>query len=244
LDFGIEYLPPLLGRVSAPSPNSVLLQYLVTVGVGILLWVSDNDARWAEFKEPMHRVMVDPDRKMARTSLMVLVPILVAFATFNQVKPSLAAPSSLRSIHPTAPSQFDFQGTTMELSTLENPLRSQGTLEEHYEEGKRVYYENCLACHGDGLDGQGYYAHGFNPAPLSFQDVGTIAQLVEPFVFWRIAKGGPGLPNEGAPWNSAMPAWEDFLTEDEIWSVIIFLYEQSGHEPRTFEEEGEEGEAE
>ena len=70
--------------------------------------VSDNDARWAEFKEPMHSVMVDPDRKMARTSLMVLVPILVAFATFNQVKPSLAAPSSLRSIHPSAPGQFDF----------------------------------------------------------------------------------------------------------------------------------------
>ena len=41
-----------------------------------------------------------------------------------------------------------------------------------------------------------------------------------------------------------MPAWEDFLTEDEIWSVIIFLYEQTGNEPRTFEEEAGEGEAE
>ena len=217
LDFGIEYIPPLLGMVSAPIPNSVLLQYLVTVSVGILLWVSDNDARWEEFKAPMHHVMVDPGQKTLRNSLMVLVPVLVAFATFNSVRPSVSAPTTLRAIHPS---------------------------EEHYEEGKRVYYENCLACHGDGLDGQGHYAHGFNPAPLNFQDVGTIAQLVEPVVFWRIAKGGPGLPNEGAPWNSAMPAWEDFLTEDEIWSVIIFLYEQSGHEPRTFEEEAGEGEAE
>ncbi len=246
LDYGIAYISPLIGITSGPVPipNSVLLQYLITVAVGILLWVSDNDARWAEFKAPMHRVMVDPDRKTARNSLMVLVPILVAFATFNQVKPSVAAPVTLRSIHPSAPGQFDFQGTTLELADLENPLRSRGSLEEHYEEGKRVYYENCLGCHGDGLNGQGHYAHGFNPAPLSFQDVGTIAQLVESFVFWRIAKGGPGLPNEGAPWNSAMPAWEDFLTEDEIWSVIIFLYEQSGHEPRTFEEEAGEGAAE
>ena len=39
--------------------------------------------------------------------------------------------------------------------------------------------------------------------------------------------------------NSAMPAWETFLTEDEIWSVIIFLYEQTGYTPRTWEEEGE-----
>jgi mono/diheme cytochrome c family protein len=33
-----------------------------------------------------------------------------------------------------------------------------------------------------------------------------------------------------------MPAWENFLTADEIWSVIIFLYEQTGHEPRRWEE--------
>ena len=239
LDFGIEYIPPLFGLASAPIPNSVLLQYLITVGVGILLWVSDNDARWAEFKAPMHQVMVDPGQKVLRISLMGLLPLLVALATYNSVRPSVAAPTTLRSIHPSAPSQFTFQGTNLQLDELENPLRSEGSMDEHLEEGKRVYYENCLACHGDGLSGQGHFAHGFNPAPLSFQDVGTIAQLVEPFVFWRIAKGGPGLPNEGAPWNSAMPAWEDFLTEDEIWSVILFLYEQTGHEPRTFEEEGE-----
>jgi mono/diheme cytochrome c family protein len=244
LVFGIPYIPPLFGFPSAPVPNSVLLQYLITVCVGILLWVSDNDKRWAEFKAPMHRVMVDPDQKRMRNSLMVLVPVLVAFLTFNQVRPSVAAPTSLRSIHPAPPGQIDFQGTAMELGTLENPLHSEGSMEEHYEEGKRVYYQNCLACHGDGLDGQGHYALGFNPTPLNFQDIGTIAQLTESFVFWRIAKGGPGLPNEGGPWNSAMPAWEDFLTQDEIWAVIIFLYEQTGHEPRTFEEEGGEEEAE
>jgi mono/diheme cytochrome c family protein len=60
-------------------------------------------------------------------------------------------------------------------------------------------------------------------------------------VFWRIAKGGVGLPNEGAPWNSAMPAWEDYLTEEEIWSVIIFLYEQTGWHPRALEPHGADG---
>ncbi len=244
LDFGIAYIPPLFGIASAPLPNSVLLQYLITVSVGILIWVSDNDARWAEFKAPMHLVMVDPNLKTLRNSLMVLIPIVVAVLTFSQVRPTVAAPTSLRSIHPAPPGQIEFQGTTIELDRLQNPLRSRGSMEEHFEEGKRVYYENCLACHGDGLAGQGHYAHGFNPTPLSFQDIGTIAQLTESFVFWRIAKGGPGLPNEGGPWNSAMPAWENFLTQDEIWSVIIFLYEQAGHEPRTFEEEGAEGEAE
>ena len=62
LDFGIAYIPPLIGIASAPIPNSVLLQFLITVGVGVLLWVSDNEARWTEFKEPIHNVMVNPNR--------------------------------------------------------------------------------------------------------------------------------------------------------------------------------------
>ena len=99
---------------------------------------------------------------------------------------------------------------------LENPLRADGSTAEDYAVGKRVYYQNCLACHGDALDGRGHFAHGFNPAPLNFRDNGTIAQLTESFVFWRIAKGGPGLPKEATPWNSVMPAWEDRLTEETL----------------------------
>jgi mono/diheme cytochrome c family protein len=241
--FGIPYLPPLVGVESAPVPGSVVFQYMLTALVGALLWVSDNEERWARFKEPIHRTLVDDERKLLRAALWVLIPVLVAFVTWGRVKPDVSAPPSFRAIHPAPPGQITFRGQTMELSGLENPLRTEGSLEAHYEEGKRVYYQNCLACHGDALDGAGHYAHGFNPAPLNFQDVGTIAQLTESFVFWRIAKGGPGLPAEGTPWNSAMPAWEDFLTEDEIWSVIIFLYEQAGHSPRTWEEEGAEGES-
>jgi hypothetical protein len=37
-----------------------------------------------------------------------------------------------------------------------------------------------------------------------------------------------------------MPAWEPILTEDEIWAVTIFLYEQTGWTPRTWEEAGSE----
>jgi len=239
--FGIPLLPPLLGVESAPVPGSVALQYMLTICVGVLLWVSGNEERWRRFKEPIQRTMVDRDRRILRASLLVAVPLLVAFLTYDRVRPSLNAPPSFRAIHPAPPSQITFRGQTMELNGLVNPLRATGSLEAHYEEGKRVYYENCLACHGDALNGGGHYAPGFNPAPLNFQDVGTIAQLTESFVFWRIAKGGPGLPNEGGPWNSAMPVWENFLTEDEIWSVIIFLYEQTGHTPRTWEEVGAEG---
>jgi mono/diheme cytochrome c family protein len=228
--FGIPLLPG-----SAIVPKSVVLQYMATVLVGVLIWVSDDEARWTRFKEPLQALVIEPRLKVARTVVLAAVTLMVGCFTYGQVKASVAAPPSFRSIHPANPAQITFRGKTMTLAGLENPLRKQGDMATDLAVGRRVYYENCVPCHGDRLDGQGHFAGGFNPLPANFQDNGTIAQLTESFVFWRIAKGGPGLPREGTPWNSAMPAWEDFLTEDEIWSVVLFLYEQTGAHPRTWE---------
>ena len=79
------------------------------------------------------------------------------------------------------------------------------------------------------------YAHALDPLPANFADAGTISQLQETYLFWRIAKGAPGLPEESGPWSSAMPAWEQFLTEEEIWDVILFLYDYTGQRPRARE---------
>jgi mono/diheme cytochrome c family protein len=235
-DLGIAYLPPLLGIDSAPVPGSVLIQYMLTVLVGILIWVSGDEERWAAFRAPIRTMMVDDDKRILRTALLIAIPLLVGFVTFRQVRQTVAAPPSLRSVHPAPPSSITFRGKSITLAGLENPLRADGSIAEDYEEGKRVYYQNCLPCHGDALAGNGHFAHGFTPTPLAFTGSGTIAQLTESFVFWRIAKGGPGLPREGTPWNSAMPAWEEILTEEEIWSVIVFLYEQTGNRARTWDE--------
>lgn len=224
---------------SAPVPQSVIIQYTLIALVGVLLYVSTTESTWKQFKEPIRATLVDDDKRRLRTALLIIIPLLVGWMTYGQTRVKVGSVAQLRSIHPAPPGSITFQGNTMAITGLENPLRHRGSLEEHYAAGRKVYYQNCLPCHGDLLDGQGHFAHGFNPAPLSFTDPGTIAQLTESFVFWRIAKGGPGLPREGTPWNSAMPAWENFLTEDQIWEVTIFLYEQSGWAPRTWEESGE-----
>lgn len=237
---GIPYLPPLLGIPSAPVPSSVILQYMLTVLVAVLLYVSADSERWRRFMEPIRRTLVDEDRRALRVSLLVVIPLLVGFATYRSVRPSYGAPPELRSVHPAPPAQITFRGETMRLMGLRNPLR-EGDLEAVVARGAAVYTRNCVPCHGDRLDGEGHYAHALNPVPADFTSGGTLPQLQESYVFWRIAKGGPGLPSEGAPWNSAMPAWEDLLTADEIWSVIVYMYERTGAEPRTWEEEGEAG---
>jgi len=167
---------------------------------------------------------------------LVVVPLVVGWIAYGQVRSAVQAPPNLRSIHPAPPAEITFRGKSMTLTGLDNPLRHHAdSLPVYVAAGKRIYYQNCLPCHGDRLDGLGHFAPGFNPLPANFQDNGTIAQLTESFVFWRVAKGGPGLPREGTPWNSAMPKWEDFLTEREIWEVVLFLYDQTGWKPRTWE---------
>ena len=228
--YGIPALPG-----SAIVPKSVVLEYMAMVLVGVLIHVSDDEQRWKIFKQPIRAAMVEPRLKAVRGGLLTVVPLLVGWITYGQVRSTVQAPPNLRSIHPAPPSQITFHGQAITLTGLDNPLRHDDSLAQHIALGKRIYYQNCLPCHGDHLDGLGHFAHGFNPLPANFQDNGTIAQLTESFVFWRVAKGGPGLPREGTPWNSAMPKWEDFLTERQIWAVILFLYQQTGWKPRTWE---------
>lgn len=231
---GVAHVPPLLGIRSAPVPKSVLIQYMITVFVGVLLYVSADEARWRRFLEPIHDVLVEPSLRRARIGLFVFFPLAAGGLTYRAVNAGVGAPSVLRSVHPAPPSEIDFHGRTIRLAGLENPLRT-GDRAEHLAVGARVYVRNCVPCHGDRLDGSGQFAHAFDPVPADFTSNGTIAQLTESYVFWRIAKGGPGLPREGTPWNSAMPAWEDFLTANEIWSVILYLYDRTGWTPRTWE---------
>jgi hypothetical protein len=102
-------------------------------------------------------------------------------------------------------------------------------------EGGEIFFQNCHFCHGDNLNGRGLHAFAFNPIPANFTDPGTIAQLQETFIFWRVSKGGIGLPREGFPWASVMPPWEQHLTTDEIWKVILFEYWHTGYYPRTWD---------
>ncbi len=104
--------------------------------------------------------------------------------------------------------------------------------EAHVENGRRVYFENCFYCHGDAMAGDGMFAHGLNPIPTNFTDPGVLPMLQESFLFWRISKGGPGMPEEGGPWDTAMPAWDAMLTTEEMWDAVLFLYSYTDFRPR------------
>jgi DMSO reductase family type II enzyme heme b subunit len=76
------------------------------------------------------------------------------------------------------------------------------------------------------LNGKGLFGESFSPPPANFLGKNSIITKPPAYAFWRIMKGGPGLPQRFAPWNSAMPAWEDSLSEKEVWQVIAYIYQR------------------
>jgi DMSO reductase family type II enzyme heme b subunit len=225
--------------LNPPIPQALLIWYMSICSVAVLLVVTFDNKTAARFFGPLLALFGAPGMIALRLVAFVGVVAGVGYMTFNAVKPKIVSPVELRTVHPAPPSSLKAYGKTYDLLKLQNPYREQydeasDEYKEVVAEGAELYYKNCVFCHGDLLDGTGHFAETFTPRPINFQDVGMIAQLQEAFLFWRITKGGPGLPREGTPWASAMPVWEEMLQEDDVWKIISFLYDYTGFEPRSW----------
>ncbi len=91
----------------------------------------------------------------------------------------------------------------------ENPI--EGTAEV-VEEGAVHYQKRCQMCHGaEGL-GDGRMASRIKPAPKDISTPEVRDRMTDGEIFYKISVG-----------KRPMPAMEDTLTEDEIWSVVHFV---------------------
>ena len=233
----IAFYVILKNAILPPLPSSIVQMFMAIITIALFFYITADTQRLKETIHPIIQFLVNRKFTLPLGIVIIIIPLLVAGKVYLGSQVKIVAPVFGRSIHPAPPTEINYQGRQLMLNELENPYRHLETenpteFQEHIETGRKVYYNNCVFCHGDTLDGKGIFAHGFNPIPANFADVGTIAQLQESYVFWRVAKGAPDLPDESGPWSSAMPAWEKFLTEDEIWDVILFIYDFTGHKPR------------
>ena len=225
---------------AAPIPASVVSLYMGIVSIAILAYVSSSQERREEVSRPLVRLLTEKRYTPALIATAVAIPALAAANVYVQMNVPIEPPYFPRTVHPASPSTITVHDKRIDLDLGDNPFRhlersSPEEFRKHLENGRRVYYQNCFYCHGDNMAGDGMFVHGLDPIPTNFRDSGTIPNLRETFLFWRIAKGGPGLPDEGAPWDSAMPAWEKFLTEEEMWEAVLFLYDFTGQRPRAKE---------
>lgn len=108
-----------------------------------------------------------------------------------------------------------------ELYSRVNPLpanrRNRRAGKELYED---VSNPPCAACHGDKGAGNGPLAGQFEPRPRNFACAETIDGIPDGQLHWIIQHGSPG---------TAMPPF-GYLTEEEIWQVVIYLRSLSGHD--------------
>jgi mono/diheme cytochrome c family protein len=226
---------------TAPIPASVVSLYMGIITIAVLAYLTSSQERREEVSRPLVRFMTEKKYTALLGATVVALPALAAANVYVQMNVPLQPPLFSRTVHPGSPSEITVHDKKIDLDNGENPFRhleksNPEEFRKHVENGRQVYYKNCVFCHGDDMSGNGMFVHGLDPIPTNFADKGTIPQLRETFLFWRIAKGGPGLPEEGGPWDSAMPAWEKMLKEEEMWEAILFLYDHTGTRPRGREE--------
>ena len=217
---------------TSPLPSSVVFMYMTLATISILVYVSIYEDDFNNFYVPIVSFIRGDEsdntgRKMSRVAVFVVIPLFFGFRSYQSVQPNFEPPFPQRVIHPAPPGSA---------AGFTNPYRDdEENYEKYVQEGRTVFYRNCVFCHGDKLDGKGFFAHALNVKPANFADSTTISMLMESFVFWRVKTGGIGLPMESTPWDSAMPRWELILSEEERWKAIMFLYDYTGWKPRTWE---------
>lgn len=80
------------------------------------------------------------------------------------------------------------------------------------DEGKILFSQRCLPCHGASGIGQGPYARHVNQHPANLNDRISNFPGVD-YHFWRVMEGVPG---------TAMPPWKLSLTEEAVWNIISY----------------------
>ena len=222
LKYGVGPLTDLItGAGQAPLPSSLVWTYMALMLIAVLVHMTVTDARWRAFIQPVLQFLRDDEppgrvKKISRAIVFAAVPILAAYQGFSSQTVVREPPADPPGIHFTLPEKYSLE---------ENPYP---WTEENIREGGVLYTRNCASCHGDALDGEGLFARAFQPQPANFRDTGTIAQLDENYVFWRIKEGGPGLPRGSIEYRSAMPVWDEILSDKQIWKIIMFEYTSAG----------------
>ncbi len=224
------------GFFGAPVPASLIYMYMFFILIVTLLVMTSSASGVDAFSSTLKRFFCHRRFVVLRNISLVSMPLILALLTYLAMRSAAGPPVRLRSVHPAPPPFMHAYGQTFNLQSLKNPLRKlergdQARFKSLVREGGVLYYKNCLFCHGALLDGRGHLSAGMNPLPQPFAGINTIAQLRESYLFWRIVTGGAGLPVEAAPWNSVMPSWEATLNEQEVWKLILFLYDYTGNRP-------------
>jgi cytochrome c oxidase cbb3-type subunit I/II len=83
-----------------------------------------------------------------------------------------------------------------------------------FNEGKTLFTQKCLTCHGGSANGQGPYARNVVTRPANlYERLSKYPDPDAPFHFWRVQEGVPG---------TAMPPWGRSLDAETIFKITTY----------------------
>ncbi len=82
--------------------------------------------------------------------------------------------------------------------------------------GGDLYAAHCAKCHGDTGLGNGEAAGDLAPSPALLAYLMDQPIAIDPYLLWTISEGG-------VPFGTAMPAFKDTLSKEQIWQIVAYL---------------------
>ena len=86
------------------------------------------------------------------------------------------------------------------------------------EQGKKLYGQFCVSCHGQSGKGDGPAAAALNPKPRDHTDKEAMSKLSDDDLLKVIKNGGASVGK-----SPLMPAWGASLKDDQIKDVIAYV---------------------
>ena len=88
---------------------------------------------------------------------------------------------------------------------------------EARENGRKLFLNSCVLCHGEKADGRGVRREGLSVPPRDFTNPSWRAATSPRRVFFAIREGVHGTP---------MPGWKSF-SDVETWDLVAFLLSET-----------------
>lgn len=91
---------------------------------------------------------------------------------------------------------------------LTNPLKNNS---EATVEGKKLYTNMCVVCHGNKGKGDGIAGMTLKPRPSNFTQA-IVQEQTDGEIFWKITEG-----------RAPMASYKELLTEEQRWQLVNYL---------------------
>jgi mono/diheme cytochrome c family protein len=79
-------------------------------------------------------------------------------------------------------------------------------------DGKKLYEDNCLMCHGEKGAGDGITGENLLVKPADLTDAKLMKSETDGSLFWKITTG-----------RAPMQSWKDTLSDTQRWQLVDYI---------------------